>query len=80
MTTMQLPDKPTPEQLQARIDSAGDRCKHPLGFTVLRTEQMCCFDCGAPTPGRCVCGALYQTPQCQTRGHLRGPQLDTETE
>lgn len=50
-------------------------CKHPLGFTVLRMERMCCSDCGTPSPGRCVCGALYGTPQCQSRAHLHGPVL-----
>lgn len=55
------------------------QCKHPLGFTVLRMEQMCCFDCGTPTPGRCVCGALYKTPRCQGNGHLQGAELDLKS-
>lgn len=54
------------------------QCNHPMGFTVVKDGRATCFDCKAASPGRCVCGALYRTMVCQSRGHLNGPRLEAE--
>lgn len=52
------------------------KCTHPLGFALVNLlGQLVCFDCATECPGRCVCGALYLSMECQNRAHLRGPRL-----
>ncbi|RKN67691.1 hypothetical protein D7252_08890 [Microbacterium sp. CGR2] len=60
------------------MENATMQCKHPLGFATLRNGEVTCFDCGTPTPGRCVCGALFRTMHCMSRGHMKGPTLVVE--